>query len=78
MDMYRLFDRGKWDEAAALQRRMLPINAAVTSGFGIAGLKAGMDMLGYYGGPVRAPLMDLDEKKRQTLRAALVEGGIVR
>jgi 4-hydroxy-2-oxoglutarate aldolase len=56
---------------------MLPVNAAVTSGFGIAGLKSALDMLGYYGGPVRAPLVDLDESKRQALRAVLVEGGIL-
>jgi 4-hydroxy-2-oxoglutarate aldolase len=77
MDIYRLFDKGWWEEAAALQRRMLPVNAAVTSGFGIAGLKAALDMLGYYGGPVREPLKDLDESKRQSLRAVLAEGGIL-
>jgi 4-hydroxy-2-oxoglutarate aldolase len=77
MGIYRLFSRGRWEEAAALQRRMLPVNAAVTSGFGIAGLKAALDMLGYYGGPVREPLVDLDESKRQALRAVLAEGGIL-
>jgi 4-hydroxy-2-oxoglutarate aldolase len=78
IDIYRLFDKGWWEEAAALQRRMLPVNAAVTSGFGIAGLKAALDMLGYYGGPVREPLKDLDESKRQALRAILAEGGILK
>jgi 4-hydroxy-2-oxoglutarate aldolase len=77
IDIYRLFDKGWWEEAAALQRRMLPVNAAVTSRFGIAGLKAALDMLGYYGGPVREPLKDIDENKRQALRAVLAEGGIL-
>jgi 4-hydroxy-2-oxoglutarate aldolase len=77
IDIYRLFEKGRWEEAAALQRRMLPVNAAVTSGFGIAGLKAALDMLGYYGGPVRKPLADLDEPKRQALRAVLAEGGVL-
>jgi len=36
---------------------MIPVNAAVTARSGIAGLKAVLDMLGYYGGPVqRLPL----------------------
>jgi len=34
-------------------------------------------MLGYYGGPVRPPLLDLDPNERQELRKILVEGGIL-
>jgi 4-hydroxy-2-oxoglutarate aldolase len=77
VDIYRLFGEGRWDEAAGLQRRMLPVNAAVTARFGIAGLKAALDMLGYYGGPVRSPLVDLAERDRQALRDALVTGGLL-
>lgn len=77
IDIYRLFKAGKWNEAAELQRRMIPVNNAVTAGFGIAGLKATLEMLGYYGGPVRAPLLDLTAGERQALRDILVQGGIV-
>jgi len=77
VDIYRLFQEGQWDEAAELQRRMIPVNAAVTGGFGIAGLKAAMDMLGYYGGPVRSPLLDLTEDERDALRKILAEGGLL-
>ena len=77
MDIYRLFKAGRWDEAAELQRRVIPVNAAVTGGFGIAGLKAALDMLGYYGGLVRPPLLNLNESERQTLRKVLVEGEIL-
>ena len=76
LHIHRLFKAGRWDEAAELQRRMIPVNAAVTSRFGIAGLKAALDMLGYYGGPVRSPLMDLVDSERQALQDVLVEGGI--
>jgi 4-hydroxy-2-oxoglutarate aldolase len=75
--IYHLFRTGRWDEAAELQRQVIPVNAAVTSRFGIAGLKVALDMLGFYGGPVRAPLLDLDEDERQILRDILVEGGIL-
>jgi 4-hydroxy-2-oxoglutarate aldolase len=77
LDIYRLHHAGRWDEAADLQRRMLPVNAAVTARFDIAGLKAALEMLGYYGGPVRAPLLDLTGAERATLRTILVEGGIL-
>ncbi len=77
LEIYRLFREKQWDEAAELQRRMLPVNAAVTTRFGIAGLKAALDMLGYYGGPVRSPLLDLTAAGRQALRDILIEGGIL-
>jgi 4-hydroxy-2-oxoglutarate aldolase len=63
--------------AAALQRRLLAVNNAVTGGLGIAGLKSALDMLGYYGGPVRAPLLDLVADERQRLHEILEEGGIL-
>jgi len=75
--IHRLFKAGQWEEAAELQRRMVPVNAAVTARFGVAGLKAAMDMLGYYGGPVRPPLLDLTDAERQALHGVLVDGGLV-
>jgi len=77
IDIYRLFKAGQWEEAAELQRRMVPVNAAVTARFGVAGLKAALDMLGYYGGPVRSPLLDLAESERQVLQGILAEGGLL-
>ncbi len=77
LDIYRLFREGSLAQAAELQRRMIPVNTAVTAAHGIAGLKAALDMLGYYGGPVRSPLLDLTEGERNTLRQLLVKGGIL-
>jgi 4-hydroxy-2-oxoglutarate aldolase len=77
LDLYRLFKEGQWDKAAELQHRAIPVNAAVTTRFGIAGLKIALDMLGYHGGPVRSPLLALAEDERQTLRDILIEGGIL-
>lgn len=77
LDLYGLFREGRWEEAAELQRRMIPVNGAITARFGIAGLKAAMDMLGYFGGPVRSPLMQTTEVERQALREILIEGGIL-
>jgi 4-hydroxy-2-oxoglutarate aldolase len=77
LDLYRLFKAGQLDEAVELQRWMIPVNAAITAHFGIAGLKAALDMLGYYGGPVRSPLLDLTDSEREILRDVLVEGGVL-
>ncbi len=77
IDIYRLHREGQWDEAAALQRRVIPANTAITAEFGIVGLKAAMDMVGYYGGPVRLPLLELGEDECQALQKILTRGGIL-
>jgi 4-hydroxy-2-oxoglutarate aldolase len=77
IDIYDLFRKGRWEEAAELQRRMIPVNAAVTARFGVAGLKAALDMLGYYGGPVRPPLLDLQQDEKDGLRTVLTTAGML-
>jgi len=54
-----LFDawaRGAHGEARELQRRILPIAVAVTSSYGVPGLKAALDLSGYIGRLPRLPL----------------------
>ena len=75
--IYELYKAGEWDKAADLQRRMLPVNAAVTGRFGIPGLKAALDLLGYYGGPVRSPLPDLSVSEKDIVRDILAEAGLL-
>jgi 4-hydroxy-2-oxoglutarate aldolase len=77
IDIYRLHKGNAWSEAAALQRSMIPVNTAVTARYGVPGLKAALDMLGWYGGPVRQPLADLPAGERETLRRVLAEGGLL-
>jgi 4-hydroxy-2-oxoglutarate aldolase len=43
---------------------MLPVNAAVTGVYGMAGLKYALDRLGYYGGTPRAPLLPLEQSEK--------------
>jgi 4-hydroxy-2-oxoglutarate aldolase len=56
---------------------MIPVNTAVTARYGIPGLKAALDMLGWYGGPVRAPLTTLSDGEQDALRKVLAEGGLL-
>jgi len=67
----KLVDTGKLQEALALQQRLIPVNKAVTSQYGVPGLKATMDMLGYFGGEPRKPLRKLGESERNSLRIIL-------
>jgi 4-hydroxy-2-oxoglutarate aldolase len=63
--------QGRYDEARQLYLKLLPVNKAVTATYGIPGLKAALDMLGYFGGDPRMPLQPLDKAARQTLREIL-------
>ncbi|MGH9930462.1 MAG: dihydrodipicolinate synthase family protein [Pyrinomonadaceae bacterium] len=59
--------------AAALQAKLTPLAEAVTIRFGIGGLKAAMEMNGYVGGTVRAPLRAADDEARAEIRRCLQE-----
>jgi 4-hydroxy-2-oxoglutarate aldolase len=69
--IYDLVQRGRHDEALALQRRLTPLAEAVGSRFGVPGLKAALDMLGYTGGDPRAPLLPASAEARAAIRELL-------
>lgn len=54
--IYRAVQEGRYAVARQLQLRITAVDDAVTTQFGVPGLKAALDLLGYYGGPPRAPL----------------------
>ena len=63
--------------AIELQKKMLPVNKAITAKYGVAGLKAAMDMLGYFGGEPRAPLLKLGDEDKQLLKQILVKAELL-
>jgi 4-hydroxy-2-oxoglutarate aldolase len=71
------FAKGEMDQAREVQLRLIPANAAVTTGFGIAGLKEALDLMGMFGGPVRSPLRGLDNSQREELEKILKEARIL-
>jgi 4-hydroxy-2-oxoglutarate aldolase len=56
VEMQRLVRERRLDEARALQRNLLPLAKAVGGTYGVAGLKAALDLLGLRGGLPRPPL----------------------
>jgi 4-hydroxy-2-oxoglutarate aldolase len=62
---------GRHSDALALQQRLTHIAQLVTSVHGVAGLKAAMEQVGHYGGPVRAPLLAASDKARHDVEQAL-------
>jgi len=64
-------------EALRLQQLLLPINAAVTTRFGAAGLKAAMELRGYVGGLPRRPLLPIAEEHRAEIRRILEDSALI-
>jgi 4-hydroxy-2-oxoglutarate aldolase len=71
--VYEACRAGEYERALALQRRLAPLAAAVTTRFGIGGLKAALELLGDAGGPVRAPLREASEEARREIARLLEE-----
>ncbi len=72
-DVYELTKAGKYEEAKELQLKLLDINNAVTSRWGIGGLKAALEMLGVFGGEPRKPLKVVSEQDRKLLADILTK-----
>ncbi len=77
VQIYNFFREQNFGKALELQNRMIPVNKAVTSKFGVAGLKAAMDMLGYFGGPPRLPLEPLNESQLIELKMILKKAQLI-
>ena len=77
LQLYLHFIANKNKEALELQNRLIPVNKAVTTKFGVAGLKAAMDLLGYDGGNPRLPLEPLNEAQIIELKIILKQASLI-
>jgi 4-hydroxy-2-oxoglutarate aldolase len=75
--IHHLVRQGDIEAARRLQIRMLPVNTAVTATYGVPGLKAALDMLGYFGGDPRPPLLPASEKERSEITTILQKGELL-
>lgn len=72
-----LVDEGRLDEARSLQRRLLPLARSVGAQYGVPGLKAALELMGFAAGAPRAPLMPVSPGIIDTLRAQLDALGVI-
>ena len=76
-EIYSLFNAGKKSEAKDLQFDLIPLNKMIMEGYGISGLKSAQDSRGYYGGPVRLPLLPVDAPARREIETLLRKLGLL-
>lgn len=72
-----LVKAGDLDAARQLQLKMLPVNQAVTAVYGVPGLKTAMDMLGYFGGDPRLPLLPSSKSEKSEIKAILKKADLL-
>ena len=71
LELFEHLRAQRFAAALACQQRLMPLARAVTTGFGIAGLKAAMDLTGMTGGDPRPPMGALTGEGREKIRAML-------
>jgi 4-hydroxy-2-oxoglutarate aldolase len=71
------YESGDLESARQIQAALVGPNEAVTSRFGIAGLKAALDLAGYYGGPTRSPLQPITKEEHDLLQSVLTEANLL-
>jgi 4-hydroxy-2-oxoglutarate aldolase len=68
---------GAIEEARAIQLRLVEANLAVTARYGVAGLKAALELCGRPVGVVREPLLPLETEEKAALRAILMKAELI-
>ena len=78
VEIFRAFKGDEVTRAHQLQTTLTPLATAVTTRFGIGGLKFALDLAGYRGGEVRAPLQAPDDNARTEISKLLDDAASAR
>lgn len=78
VEMFESARAGRWEDAARLHLQMLPVARAVTSQYGVPGLKAALDLIGCFGGVPREPLLPVSGDARETITKILREAELIK
>ncbi len=76
-EVYARARAGRWEEARELASRMMPVDREVPGRHGIGGLKAALDLQGFFGGPCRSPLVTPDGDAIEDIKEVLATGGLL-
>jgi 4-hydroxy-2-oxoglutarate aldolase len=76
-ELFRLFEDGQLSQAKELYQRLLRLNRSIAGTYGVSGVKAAMDLNGYFGGDPRLPLLPINSVQKQNLIQAVDKSGIL-
>lgn len=75
--VYACAKGGRWEEAREIAARLMPADRGIAGTYGIPGLKAALDLQGFYGGPCRAPLGTPDGDAIEDIKELLATTGLL-
>lgn len=75
--LYELYMNGEITQAKELYRRLLRLNRSIAGTYAVAGVKAAMELNGFFGGDPRMPLLPLNPAQRKNLSLVVEESGIL-
>ena len=75
--LYRLFIEGKYDQAEQQHCRLARLNQAISGAWGVAGVKAAMDITGFKGRQPRHPLKGLPVDAVESIRQKMASEGFM-
>jgi 4-hydroxy-2-oxoglutarate aldolase len=76
-ELYGLILARKYEEAFALNEKVLKLNKGVSGSGGVAAVKYGMDLAGLCGGEPRLPLLPLADDAKAKMEAFLKKEGLI-
>lgn len=77
VEIYRLLGEKSYDQAREIYLKLIPLAKTLTETYGIPGIKAALDLIGFYGGKPREPLAPLSHKKIDEVRMLLKEAELM-
>jgi 4-hydroxy-2-oxoglutarate aldolase len=76
-ELQQAFLAGDREKAKQMDEYLRALSSRAAGKFGVAGLKAAMDLLGFYGGPPRLPLAPIADSDKRQLEAVLQKEGLL-
>jgi 4-hydroxy-2-oxoglutarate aldolase len=71
IELFQAVAANQNSKAQDLNRRIVPASTKLVRQLGIAGVKYAMDYRGYYGGPVRGPLLPVTAAQKREVEAVV-------
>ena len=75
VEVYDLFARGTYDRARELSAGLIRLNQSISGAWGVAGVKAAMDLVGLRGGRPREPLMPVPTEAIAQIKQTMMNEG---
>jgi 4-hydroxy-2-oxoglutarate aldolase len=71
------FRAGRLQEAGRIQERLAPAHKQVVAAYGARGVKAGLDLMGWHGGPPRSPLKPLGAREKEGVARVMQDARLI-